>query len=135
MWLFRGPLVGFFLKYSGPVAAAGRLGDQILRVGARVMIFAAIFQLFDAMGIVFIGALRGAGATRWPMCITIALNWTVAIGGGILAVNFAPGLKSAGPWLAGTAFVICLGVLLAWRFESGAWRKIDLLGKGPSDQR
>jgi hypothetical protein len=30
--------------------------------------------------------------------------------------------------MAATAYVIILGILVAWRFESGRWRKIDLLG-------
>jgi MATE family multidrug resistance protein len=103
--------------------------DRIVRIGGNVMICAAAFQLFDALGIVYIGALRGAGDTRWPMAVSIACSWAVFVGGGIAVVNLLPQLTSLGPWLAASGYIILLGALLAWRFESGAWRRIDLLGR------
>ena len=33
-----------------------------------------------------------------------------------------------GPWLAATAYLMALGVVMVWRFESGAWRRIRLVG-------
>jgi len=35
-------------------------------------------------------------------------------------------LQSLGPWLAGTAYVILLGLSLWWRFAQGKWREIDI---------
>ena len=103
--------------------------ELVVRIGGRIMVCAAIFQLFDALGIVFSGALRGAGDTLWPMLVTIALSVVVMVGGGVAMVVFFPQLESIGPYIAATAYVIVLGILMAWRFESGAWRKIDLLGR------
>ncbi|GAF70461.1 unnamed protein product, partial [marine sediment metagenome] len=34
------------------------------------------------------------------------------------------------PWIAASAYVIVLGMVMAWRFEGGAWQQIDLLGRG-----
>ncbi len=127
-WLFRTELVSVFITYNPQFADARLLADDILRIGGTVMIFAAVFQIFDALGIVYLGAMRGAGDTRWPMVATLVLNVTVVLGGGYLFTTYVPSLQSIGPWLAGSVYIILLGVLLAWRFESGAWRKIDLLG-------
>jgi len=131
-FLFRYPLVSLLVKTpaAGSPVAEARVVEEILRIGARVMICAAVFQLFDAVGIVFVGALRGAGDTRWPMFLTIALSWgLIVLGGGAFAL-LAPNLGSVGPWIAASIYVIVLSLLLTWRFESGAWRRIDLLGRG-----
>jgi len=130
-YVFRYPMIRFFVKVN-PTAGvdptqAARLAEQIVQIGSKILICAAVFQLFDAIGIVYIGALRGAGDTLWPMIVTIVLSWVVILGGGLATVSFFPQLGSVGPWLAGSAYVIILGLCMAMRFESGAWRKIDLL--------
>ena len=121
---FGGPLVRLFTVESGE---APELVAQIVSIGRYVLICAAVFQLFDALGIVYVGALRGAGDTRWPMVVTIVMSWGVTVGGGLAMIRFFPGLESLGPWIAASVYVSVLGLLLAWRFESGAWEKIDLL--------
>jgi len=130
--LFRHPMVRLFARISSDAAASGLEAEKIVHIGGRIMVCAAVFQIFDAVGVVFSGALRGAGDTRWPMVITACLSIVVLVGGGIAMVIFLPGLESLGPYIAATAYVIILGLLMAWRFESGAWRKINLLGRaGP----
>ena len=126
-WAFRYPLARFF--------ATSDQADEIVRIGAQIMICAAIFQLSDAVGIVYIGALRGSGDTRWPMFVTLALSWSIIVGGGFAAVTLLPQLESLGPWIAASVYVIVMGATVAWRFESGAWRKIDLLRRGPGQQQ
>lgn len=124
--IFRHALVRFFV-HVGPDEAAQ--AEVIVGIGTKILVCAAVFQLFDAVGIVFIGALRGAGDTRWPMGVTIVLSWGLVMGGGAAAVLLLPQLSSVGPWLAASLYVVVLGAVMAWRFESGAWRKIDLLGR------
>ena len=130
-WLFRYPMVELLVAAPKdmPPDQAAAMKDQIIRIGVDIMILSALFQLFDAVGIIFIGALRGAGDTFWPMVLTIALSWGVIVGGGTAVAYMAPQWTSVGPWLAASSYVVVLGVVMAWRFESGAWRKINLLGK------
>jgi len=130
--VLRYEMMELFVTSAPQTGEAAAIPPQrIVSVGVRILVCAAVFQLFDALGIVFVGALRGAGDTHWPMLMTIALSWSVTVGGGLAVVYLVPGLESLGPWLAASAYVIVLGLLLAWRFESGAWRRIDLLGHGP----
>ena len=73
-------------------------------------------------------ALRGAGDTRWP-AVAVALHcWVIFIMGGYLVSRYVPSLGYHGPWMMCTAYIILLGLVLRWRFVSGAWRKIDLFG-------
>ncbi len=131
-WLFRRPLAEFFLDVSPGLdpALAGRLGD-IVAVTSRLMVLAAIFQVFDATNIVLIGALRGAGDTRWPALVMVPLAIVFLTGGGWLALRVWPGLESAGIWLAGTIYLVVLAAVMLGRFLSGAWRRIDLLSGPP----
>ncbi|MHC4295364.1 MAG: MATE family efflux transporter, partial [Planctomycetota bacterium] len=129
--LFRHQMVRFFMR----VPVSGELTpeqlqtqiEQIVDIGGKIMICAAVFQLFDALGIVFVGGLRGAGDTFWPMLLTITMGWVFLIGGGIAMITNVPQLKSIGPWIVASVYVILLGLFMTWRFESGVWRKIDLL--------
>ncbi|KPK82988.1 MAG: hypothetical protein AMJ81_08610 [Phycisphaerae bacterium SM23_33] len=134
--LFARPMIEQFVTVHGgdDLSAAQRaaLHAEIVRIGAIVLLCAAVYQAFDAVGIVFFGALRGAGDTLWPMVVTFVLGWTIIVGGGLAFIRWAPQLGSIGPWLAATAYVMVMGPIMAWRFESGAWRKIDLLGRPPA---
>jgi MATE family multidrug resistance protein len=129
--VFRYDMIRIFISIpsgQGQTAAqnVAKAADMI-RIGGNIMICAAVFQLSDAVGIVFIGALRGAGDTIWPMIFTLILGWGLNVAGAYAMTQVFPQLTSIGPWMAATAYVIILGILVAWRFESGQWEKIDLL--------
>ncbi len=126
-WVWRAPLIRFYLTLEPTHISGGQMISLITQIGSRVLIVGAIFQIFDAMGIVFTGALRGAGDTLWPMAVTGIMNLVIILGGGYLMLKLFPQLESLGPWLACAAYVIILGPILAARFAAGKWRKIDLL--------
>lgn len=122
MVVFREPLIRAFIseEYDAEQAA------EVLRVGSLVMICAAVFQIFDALGIALTGALRGAGDTVIPGVLNAVLAWTFLIGLGWLIASQRPDLGSLGPWIGAAAFIIALGAVLAWRWGSGAWRSIEV---------
>jgi len=125
-YIFRYQLVDFFIRLRPDTRLDAA---KIVAIGGNIMLCAAVFQMLDAVGIVYIGALRGAGDTRWPMAMTMALSWGLTMGGGTAMVYLLPQLTSTGPWLAASLYVVVLGAVMTWRFESGAWRRIDLLRK------
>ncbi len=112
--VFRGPLIAFF-----------NTDPHVIQVGSAILLCAAAFEIFDGMGIVFAGALRGAGDTHWVAGITITLSLCVFAPLSLGSVAFT-NLESLGPWLAGTVNVILLGLALWWRFAQGKWRDIDI---------
>jgi len=126
--LFRNELPGVFVDADTPPDLAARIRE----IGAGMFLCAAVFQLLDAIGIVYMGALRGAGDTLVPGIATVVLSWLVIVGGGFAMTRLAPGLESVGPWIAATAYILILGVFLAARFERGGWRRIRLLGGAES---
>ncbi|MEC8320727.1 MAG: hypothetical protein VX012_04910, partial [Planctomycetota bacterium] len=121
--VFRDSLVSVFVDEVADPVLAGR----IISIGAGMLVWAALFQTMDAVGIVYTGALRGAGDTVWPGVATAVLSWTLLVGLGWVLVTWAPGLSSEGPWIAATSYIVVFGVVMAVRFERGGWRSIDLL--------
>ena len=126
MAIFRAPLISLFTSTADAANTA-----EIIRIGSTLMICAAVFQTFDAIGIVYNGALRGAGDTVVPGLYTIAFNWIFIVLGGWLFVVLWPALESLGPWIASAIYIIVLSVFLTKRFESGHWRRIRLLESNP----
>ncbi len=115
-FLFRNPI----MKFWSP------LDDKVVAAGVNILLIAAVFQLFDAPAIIYIGALRGAGDTVW-------LAWVSAIGaflllglGGWLMVTFFPQFGPIGPWAAALAEIMFVAGAHHWRFSSSRWMRIDL---------
>jgi len=127
-FVFRYSLINLFVggEVDG-VAISPEQARHIIEIGAKLMICAAIFQTVDAFGIVYTGALRGAGDTVWPAFITVIFSWVFIIAGGWMMIWWMPDLGSVGPWIAASVYIILYGVTMAWRFESGHWRSIRLL--------
>jgi multidrug resistance protein, MATE family len=120
--LFGRALVGLFS--SDPV---------VLDIGEKVMLCAAAFQLFDALGIVYSCALRGAGDTFVPAIIMIASLWLVVVGGGWAMTEYWPQWGSLGPWMAAATLFVATSLMLWWRWHSRAWMKIDVFRSAPTD--
>ncbi len=99
---------------------------QVIRIGGTLLIFMAAYQIFDAMFIVYAGALRGAGDTLVPAAVQGAMVWSIVVGGGVLIATRSPRLGVAGPWSAATLFGILLGIFLLLRFRAGRWMAIHL---------
>ena len=118
----RDQLIGLFAR-----------DPEIRRLGAQLLIFAAVYQLFDAMYIVYFGALRGAGDTFAPAVATGVLCWSITVLGGYSVGKYAHNLGPAGPWYVATAYGAILGVFMLVRFTRGRWRAIHLERSEASD--
>lgn len=115
MWLAGEPLMRLFND-----------DPEVIRTGRWVLIWAAIFQVFDAMGITYMNALRGAGDTRWPAIVVGLCCWVIFVGGGYAIMLVLPQLGFNGPWMVCTTYICVLGLLLWWRWHRGGWRAIRL---------
>ncbi|QQE13802.1 MATE family efflux transporter [Planctomycetota bacterium] len=109
---------------------AGLLSDdsEVIFWASRMLIICAIFQVFDAVGITYSSALRGAGDTFVPAVMMVIAAGGIFMGGGFMMVNWVPELQSLGPWYAATAYIMVLGAMFAIRFAWGSWERIDLVG-------
>lgn len=115
MVVFRRPLMMVFTH-----------DPQVVELGSILLIFAGVYQIFDAMYVVYNGALRGAGDTFIPAVVTAVLCWGMTVFGGYMVARYYPSLGVAGPWFACTAYGIALGLFMVGRFHRGTWRTIRL---------
>jgi len=99
---------------------------QTLAIGAIYMTYSAVYQFFDALYIVYNGALRGAGDTFVPAMATAVFCWVILVAGALLVAKFAPWAGYGGPWFVATIYGISLGIWIYGRFRAGRWRTIRL---------
>ncbi|OQW97368.1 MAG: hypothetical protein BWK77_01855 [Verrucomicrobia bacterium A1] len=117
--------------FSGEVAGAFRTGDLLPTVRPLLVIL-AVWSLADAADIVLAGALKGAGDTRFVMAWSLAIAYGFFVTGEIVIVLVLElGLIAA--WLWTCAYIAVLAAGYLWRFKSGRWKSIDMLGRGRSD--
>jgi MATE family multidrug resistance protein len=99
---------------------------EVIRIGGIILVMMAIYQIFDAMYVVYNGALRGAGDTLVPAVVLAALVWIVGVAGGYWAAVTWPQHGVVAPWSVMTLYGAILGVFLMGRFLGGRWKRIRL---------
>jgi MATE family multidrug resistance protein len=102
---------------GGPWLARGFTPDLVVvELAGRLLVVAAIFQLFDGGQVVSAGALRGLTDVKVPTAITFTAYWVVALPGAYVLAFRTP-LGPLGVWTALAAGLACAAVLLGWRFH------------------
>ena len=99
---------------------------DVIAIGSQILIFAALYQVFHAARIIYIGALRGAGDTVWPALISGVAAISILGAGGELTARLFPSLGALGPWAAATLSIIVACMANGWRFTSRQWMMVDL---------
>ena len=100
----------------------------IIAYGRKILILIAIYSIFDAMNIIFSGALKGAGDTRFTMWAAIIVAWIFFVPPVYMIIEiFKEGVLLA--WVWATFYIILIGIVFCWRFRKGKWKEIDLMGR------
>jgi multidrug resistance protein, MATE family len=99
---------------------------QVMRIGVKLLLVAAAFQLFDGLQTVATGALRGAGETRIPMFSTFVAYWVFGLPLGCY-LGFARNLGAIGLWsgLALSLLIIAVALVFAWRSKVHALNRME----------
>jgi multidrug resistance protein, MATE family len=122
-----------FVLTPGPLLSLFKAGDhsaehyeKIMNLGVILLRFVAVFCFFDALNLIFSGAIKGAGDTRFIM-------WTIAIlslGVMIVPVYIALEVMGRGlytAWTLATVYVCALGVAFMLRYRQGKWKKMRVI--------
>lgn len=98
----------------------------VIGLGILLLRYTVAFTLVDAVAIVYIGALKGAGDTRFTMmtmgtasiCCLVIPTWLFS----------RLGFQSVhGPWIFLLTYAVVLAVAFAVRFRRGKWRSIRVI--------
>ncbi|MEN0021428.1 MAG: MATE family efflux transporter [Planctomycetota bacterium] len=117
------PMIGVFINSETPEAERA----LVIALGIKIMLAAAVFQVFDAMAITFSAALRGAGDTLWPGVVLVTLSWLCIVGGGHVVIWLFPETGGVGGWMAAAGCILLVGIVLMLRFMAGRWRSMSLV--------
>lgn len=107
-------LTGLFLDASNPAS------PEIIVFGARFLMVAALFQLFDLMQVMALGLLRGVQDTRVPMWMAVLSYWLIGIPASYL-LAFVLGYGGVGLWFGLVLGLASAGGMMMRRFWRGPW--------------
>ena len=114
-----------FLLFPEEMITLFNNDTDVIRFGREALLYAAFFQAFDALAVIFIGALRGAGDTRWTALAAFVGAWIIFLPLAYF-LAFTLELGFGGAWLSATIYVCLLGLACVYRFRQGVWKKITI---------
>lgn len=95
-------------------------------IGVNLLRFVAVYSIFDTMNLVFSGALKGAGDTRYVMRVVFLASFFLLVLPTVVALQF----WNAGIyvlWTILSLYVIMLGFIFLARFRSGIWESMRVI--------
>ncbi|MDP8236879.1 MAG: MATE family efflux transporter [Candidatus Erginobacter occultus] len=114
------PLIAGFFIFAREVVGLFSQDPEVLRVGAVFIRYLAVSFFFLALILVFGKSLNGAGDTAGPMVIT---GFALLVMVGFLLWPGSAGLGLEGIWKAILGATALNGLLMAWWFQRGRWRR------------
>jgi MATE family multidrug resistance protein len=93
--------------------------------------YVAAYCLFDTLQIVFVGALKGAGDTRFVLLTTVLVSAVSILGGWFGARHWGGGLHWW--WSVVTTWILLMGAAYSVRFVQGRWREMLVIER-PSER-
>lgn len=92
--------------------------EEVVWIAVSLIIFASIYQIFDAIQVLAAGCLRGFQDTQITMWVTLLSYWGVGLGIGYLLTYtdwLVPQMGVSGFWLGIVLGLFLASILLSWR--------------------
>jgi multidrug resistance protein, MATE family len=119
---------GVFIELFRSANETGTDFQGIVSRGSVLLRLVAVYTVFDTMFIIYSGALKGAGDTRFAMWAQVAIAWIFFVPPVYLIIQyFHLGLVAA--WVWAVVYVVTLGLVFLYRFRSGHWKTIRMMDK------
>ncbi len=120
-WLAPEYLLRLFKPYQDTQADFGPL----MAKGVVLVRIIAVYTVFDTIFIIFNGALKGAGDTRFAMWAQVIGAWVLFVPPVYVMVTYLEfGIFAAWSWLL--LYVIGISVIFWLRFRSAYWKAIHV---------
>lgn len=94
---------------------------HVIQYSVQFLRVVGLSEPFVAIWIILVGAMNGAGYTRWPMWVTVIcltvlrlpLAWYLTV---------SKDMGPIGTWYALASSSVAVALLLIWRFRTGVWK-------------
>jgi MATE family, multidrug efflux pump len=106
-------LIGLYLHLDDPA------NQGLVAIALQLFLIAALFQVFDGVQVIAVGALRGYGDTAVPMLIAALGYWAIGFAGGCLSA-FPLGYGAIGLWSGLALGLAVVATLLTLRLHQHA---------------
>lgn len=120
----------FLMGHASGVSAHEFAGLRALTV--VLLRFVAVYCLFDAAWIIFTGAIKGAGDTRFILITSAVVSPLPVLAGWLGITLFGWGLLWC--WVVLTAWISSLGTIYLARFLQGRWRSMRVIEPEAAEQ-
>ncbi|MCK5785670.1 MAG: MATE family efflux transporter [Candidatus Sabulitectum sp.] len=118
---------GFYTKlFFSPDSACSI--EELSSTAGKLLAIVAAWGVFDTVSLMYSGALRGAGDTKFVVWVSGLLGWLFWIPG----ILYLYAVRHSGIvelWLFTSFYVSVFALFFFFRFRTGKWKKIDLLGR------
>jgi len=119
-------VVSGVLLLQGPLFSLFTEDAEVLKLVSAVLLVALVHEPGRNFNTVIIPALKGAGDVRFPVYVGIASMWGLGVGGAwLLGLHLGYGLP--GVWCAMATDEWVRGLIMWWRWRSGAWKSLALV--------
>jgi MATE family multidrug resistance protein len=88
--------------------------NEVISLASSLLIFAAIFQIFDGTQATALGVLRGLTDVKVPMIMSFVAYWVIAIPLGYY-LGIVNELKANGVWISLTLSLVLTALFFTYR--------------------
>jgi len=114
-----------FFTFAPVIYSRMQSSSEVTNLGVPAFRLMALYQVPNAIVIVYTCALRGAGDTRFPMICSLIGNLIVRVSVGyVCGVVLQGGLFGA--WIGMGADNVLRAVMASWRYAAGHWVKLKV---------
>jgi MATE family multidrug resistance protein len=100
--------------------------EVLMNKGVILVRIIGAYTLFDTVFIIFNGALKGAGDTKFTMWAQITIAWIFFVPPVYIMTKYL-GMGLFAAWIWMLVYVIVIGTVFWLRFRSGHWKTISVL--------
>lgn len=108
------------LSFRETIVALYTTHTEVVQIALVLFLFAASYQIFDAIQVAMAGALRGLHDTQTTMWVTLVSYWGIGLGGGYILAFYNPFGEPMGVfgfWLGIVCGLAMAAVLLIYRLR------------------
>ena len=116
--IFMGSMGILFMTFPATILPFFTNDRQVIEMGVVALRLLGVIQFFDAVGMTLWFALTGAGNTKFPAVMDMALAWGVFLPLSYLsAVKLQLGIM--GPWISFGIYIMLYASVIAWKVAEG----------------